>query len=58
MQFGDVRTNLHTFKKGEKRYFRKNCHFKMAVPLQQLDQIEFGDRQIERSTKNLLNSGS
>ena len=33
MQFGDVRTDLHKFKKGEKRYFRKNGHFLMAVAL-------------------------
>ena len=33
MQFGVVRTDLHTFKKGEKRYFRKNDHFEMAVAL-------------------------
>ena len=33
MQFGEVRTDLHTFKKGEKRYFRENGHFQMAVAL-------------------------
>ena len=31
MQFGEVRTDLHTFKQGEKRDFRKNDHFKMVV---------------------------
>ena len=47
MQFGDVRTDLHSFKKCEKRYFRKNTHFKMAVALLPLDQIKFSDGQLE-----------
>ena len=33
MQFGDVETDLHAFKEGDKRDFRKNGHFKMAVGL-------------------------
>ena len=31
MQFEDVWTELDWFKKGKKRDFRKNAHFKMAV---------------------------
>ena len=47
MQFGEGRTDLHTFKKGEKRDFRKNDHFKRAVALYRLDQIKFSNRQLK-----------
>ena len=44
MQFGVVRTDLHSFKKGGKRDFRKNGHFKTAVAPERLEQIEFNDQ--------------
>ena len=47
MQFIEVRTDIHTFKKGEKRDFRKNDHLKMAAALQRLDQIKFSNRQLK-----------